>query len=58
MKYGRKERNLPADGLKSRVGFYEEIVTHPLGFVYLRYQYASYYITAKAVGWENLETEM
>ena len=54
-----KEREkFSADGLKSCVGFYKEIVTHPLGFAYLRYRYASYYSKAKATGWENLETEM
>ena len=29
-----------------------------MDFAYLRYWYASYYNKAKAVGWENLETEM
>ena len=43
-----KERNLPADVLKSCVGFYKEIVTDWLGFAYLSYRYVSYYNKAKA----------
>ena len=33
------KRKLPADGLKSCVGFYKEIVSHLLDIAYLRYRY-------------------
>ena len=40
------------------MGFYKKMVTHLLGFAYLRYQYANYCNKAKVAGWEYLEMEM
>lgn len=54
----KKERKLPADGLKSYVCFYKEIATQLLDFAYLGCWYACYLNKAKAIGSENQEREM
>ena len=55
----RLERWSKRDKVTSRwieilCGFCTEIVTHPLDFAYLRYQYASYYNKTKAIECESL----